>query len=111
MALMLLYKFLLGSFESSKITSLDSKSSNFTFSKFSKDSWTGEVIAFHNYSFTIFLNVGILFGSLLLQLSSKFIKTSKIRNSEEIPYGLRSVTNSRYEVWQLWGLQSVIRVG
>ena len=52
----------------------------------------GEAIAFHNHSFTIFLNVGILFGPLLLQMSSKFIKTSKIRNSEEIPYGLQHVT-------------------
>ena len=75
----------------------------------------GEAIAFHNHSFTIFLNVGILFGPLLLQMSSKFIKTSKIRNSEEIPYGLQHVTalwitkcdKMDYKVRQ--GLQSVSR--
>ena len=63
---------------------------------------TGEVIAFHNHSFTIFLDVGILFGPLLWQMSSKFIKTYKIRNSEESLYRLQSVRNRVYKVWGEW---------
>ena len=98
MALMLLWMFLLGLFELPQRTSFNSKASNFKFSKFSKDSLTGEVIAFDNHSFTISLNVGILFGPLLLQMSSKFIKTSKIRNSEEIP--------NRFKKCDKYGLQS-----
>ena len=73
--------------------SFDSKASNFKFSKFSKGSSTVEVIAFHNHSFTVFLNVGILFGPLYYKCPQNSLKHQKL--------GIQKKFHMDYKVWQI----------